>query len=217
MAKNASHIDSNGESIDEMMAKLCVNQPFLRKAYKRETLVRLHNDHVNICLLLDIFEKHLAELVQGGKPDLLLMRDIIEYMVNYPDIVHHPLEEMLFRRLKKADTESHGIISELESQHQRLGEYGKSLLAELERVTSGAIMEKEKILRNCCIYMELLYSHMNMEEERIFPRIERLFSISDWSEVGSTLETIQDPVFGEAVQDYYRRLYDRIQTEIRHG
>lgn len=214
MIRIANHKAGNYSFQEAVKKKLCANQPFLRKAYKKVTLANLHNDHVNACILLDILDKELANLESGGEPDYLLMRDIIKYMVNYPDTVHHPLEEILFARLEKVDVGSLDSINRLYEEHNDLTFLGDELDDELEKIVAGSIVKKDRLLQLCHKYRELLYSHMKTEEEKVFPRIERIFSITDWSEIKSSLETIEDPLFGEAVLDYYQRLYDRIQSEI---
>jgi hypothetical protein len=48
---------------------------------------RLGRDHRNLRLLLDIVEANMDGYAQGRTPDFDLLRLIVDYMLEYPDLV----------------------------------------------------------------------------------------------------------------------------------
>ena len=195
-----------------------------------EILNKLHIDHVNASKLLYLLEAQLMKLEAGDTPNFLLMQDIMRYMVDYSDNVHHPLEEIIFKRLEKIDQNSRQAIRQLYNEHTELVEMGDALTDRLANTVGDSIVQivtfthlgwivgdttvrVDTITNLVWKYLQLLRSHMHTEEEEIFPWIERLFSVSDWSEITTSLATIEDPLFGKAVQENYRRLCDSIKSE----
>ncbi len=60
----------------------------------------LRTDHRNMALLLDLLDLETERLAASGEPDYDLVRDIMLYMTEYPDVVHHPTEDFIYRHLK---------------------------------------------------------------------------------------------------------------------
>ncbi len=178
-----------------------------------EILNKLHIDHVNASKLLYLLEAQLMKLEAGDTPNFLLMQDIMRYMVDYSDNVHHPLEEIIFKRLEQIDQNSRQAIRQLYNEHTELVEMGDALTDRLANIVGDTTVRVDTITNLVWKYLQLLRSHMHTEEEEIFPWIERLFSVSDWSEITTSLATIEDPLFGKAVQENYRRLCDSIKSE----
>ena len=59
-------------------------------------LQQLHSDHINYSKLLTLLKNHISNMRNGLRPDFHEMHLIMIYMVNYPDVFHHPIEEVLF-------------------------------------------------------------------------------------------------------------------------
>ncbi len=56
---------------------------------------RLGRDHRNMRVVLELLEESLGAHAWGEPADLELLGLIADYMLDYPDRVHHPLEELL--------------------------------------------------------------------------------------------------------------------------
>jgi len=61
-----------------------------------DTLSRWHAEHANFSKLLDLLERQVASFHDGGSPDYELMLEIMYYMTHYPDVLHHPKEDLVF-------------------------------------------------------------------------------------------------------------------------
>ena len=61
----------------------------------KNILNKLHNDHINFSKLLAFLEKQHHLLEDCIRSDLSSTLDAIKYMKEYPDYVHHPLENIV--------------------------------------------------------------------------------------------------------------------------
>ena len=176
-----------------------------------DLLDALHQDHKNYVVLLDLLEAQAHKLEQGNTPDYLRMYDIANYMVNYPDSVHHPHEELIFATLKTIEPDCLAKVDELSKEHKQLAAAGLALKDAVYSVISGAIISKDDILDHASAYINLLRNHMNTEEGNIFPKIKELLTDTDWQSIDKKLQQTEDPLFGAIVQAQFAKLYDGIE------
>ena len=73
--------------------------------------------------------------------------------------------------------------------------------------------ERETLERQGRGYLELLRLHMNTEEGLAFRRAERFLGDEDWAVIEREIEHMDDPLFGDVVQEDYRNLFDFIMRE----
>ncbi len=58
-----------------------------------------HAEHMDFLRLLDLLEKQVSVFQRADRPDYELMLDIIRYLRDFPDDLHHPREDAAFARL----------------------------------------------------------------------------------------------------------------------
>ncbi len=63
----------------------------------------LSREHRNIERLLGVLERELELFERGERPDYEVVRAIISYFEVYPEVYHHPQEDLVFARLKTRD------------------------------------------------------------------------------------------------------------------
>lgn len=173
-------------------------------------LDKLHHDHINQSRLLNLLENEMQQMEEGGNPHYLDMYDIMNYMIHYPDVFHHPYEEVLFEKLGEVDTVAAKTIAKLCDEHSKLNELGTELERTLHIAISGNIVSKDTLMEELKEYVGVLREHMNIEERQIFPLIKEELTEDDWEHIQQSLEQVQDPVFGDVVSDEFTRLYDSI-------
>lgn len=176
----------------------------------KDVLDKLHQDHINAARLLDLYEKQLEVMKEGGNPDYLFMLDIMKYMNNYPDIVHHPLEEIIFEKLETRNNKISQTIGRIYKEHSEIDDMGDVLAEALSKIASGEITSLPDFRENSENYLQLMRSHMDLEESKIFPEIRNLLTESDWETIDLYLAEQKDPLFGEKVEEEYRELYKSI-------
>jgi hemerythrin-like domain-containing protein len=172
-------------------------------------------EHANFAALLDLLEGQLDLFHKGEKPDYELMLDIMFYMTHYPDLLHHPREDLAFARIQELEVNSRPIVDELTQQHARLREFGGALVRALEDVINGSITSREHVEVPGRAYVADFRSHMLKEEEAILPLAEKLLRGRDWTAIDAAIRHIDDPLFGRMGEERYVALRQQIARQAR--
>jgi len=170
----------------------------------------LHQDHRNLGKLLDLLENGLLALQSGSDPDYPLMVDIVEYVYSYPDVFHHPREDLLYQRAIERDPSVREEIEAVLMQHAELKKSTHSLLDSLNAVLDGALVDKVSLIGKIKDYIDLQRTHIVLEEAGIYPQVERLLTPDDIDWLDEQRPPSNDPLFGDQVEERFRQLYKRI-------
>jgi len=175
-------------------------------------IINLRKEHVNSNKLLDILDAQLDLLHKGEDPDYRVMTDILYYMTQYSDLIHHPREETIFALLAARDSSAVENVVELTKQHHTLGESGARFYEKLENIINGEseIMKLEEIEIPGRLYSSILRAHMDQEEQGLFVLAEKLLNDDDWKKIKTETQTKPDPIFGEAIEDRYHLVCDQL-------
>lgn len=177
------------------------------------TLSRWHAEHANFTKLLDLLEFQLARFHDGGAPDYELMLDIMYYMTHYPDILHHPKEDLVFARMKERDESVARTVGKLLHQHASLKACGEELVRELDGIVDGSIMSRERIETTARSYLDEFRSHMRIEEDEMLPLAAKLLQRKDWLEIDAAIRHFEDPLFGSRTEQRYAALARQIKRQ----
>ncbi|NIR29947.1 MAG: hypothetical protein GWN84_11660 [Gammaproteobacteria bacterium] len=180
-----------------------------------DVMRQLHQDHHNVTRLLALLEEQFATIQQAGRADFEVMMDIMDYMTHYPDMHHHPTEDLVFERLVRRDPGARPAVQDLLDEHKVLAEKGSSLHRALSQVVDGALVPREPLEEQGRDYIDVLRRHMNKEESQVFPLAKRRLNDEDWKAVDEAKGSMQDPLFGEILDEEYRTLYQLIITQGR--
>jgi hemerythrin-like domain-containing protein len=174
-----------------------------------EAIVTLNDEHRHLGMLLQTLDERLERLDKAGTGDYFLLRDIVRYMHEYPDIAHHPTEDLMFERLVRRNPKMRENVDRLLSDHERLATDTAELLELLRAATEKRTRDAvEKVQAAGARYCTSLSRHMEIEEGQMFPEAVRCLTHADWKSVQRNLEATEDPLFGETVQRDYRVLYE---------
>jgi hemerythrin-like domain-containing protein len=148
-------------------------------------LARLLVEHDHILKTLNLLEMQFMDLCRGGNPDYSLMRSILVYIQEYPEQVHHPLEDKVFSILLERVDEVE-IIQELIAEHAEL-ENETRKLGESARLLESGAGSREEIKKQLSSFLIRQRRHMYIEEETVHPLIESVLTEEDWSYVQSAV------------------------------
>ena len=181
---------------------------------KPQVIIELNRDHVHIAKLMDILEAQLHKIEDIEKPDYVLMLDIMHYMTHYPDMFHHPKEDLVFAKMLERDTAQREAIDHLEQEHKLIYDKGLALREMLESTSSEmAMIPRNTVAELGLGYVQLLRSHMSLEESQVFRAAAELLSDADSEEIEKRLESPGDPLFGATVAGVYEVLFKYIKDE----
>lgn len=181
------------------------------------TVIRsLLDDHHNVAGLLNLLHRHLdaVEDESAGSAEIELMRDIMTYMIRFPDHTHHPKEDLMFERMRarELDPETGQVIDKLLREHTALARKGEALRRTLLQVGDAGGDRHRTLLATGRDYVQFLRYHMRLEEETVFVEADALLDEADWSEIEDAFRTRTDPVFGSVVEREFRALFQHIRN-----
>jgi len=180
-----------------------------------DIIATLHHDHINVAEVARVARAELRLLEAGEAADYALLEDIMCYVTGYPDTHHHPTEDIVFERLKERAPDAAGEVDALLAEHEELIARGRRFLDSIRSVVGEAFVLREDLLRHGHDYLSLLERHMDTEEGRLFPRATKALTDEDWAYLTERIEQRPDPLFGPALDEDYRRLWQRIQAHRR--
>lgn len=165
-----------------------------------------HLEHVRFARLLDLFEAEVAEFHDQGQPDYEQMRDIVQYLHDYTDRVHHPREDVAFAALQRHEPELRPVIRRLLQEHRVISVTGSTLLQLLDDAAKDAMVSREKVEATAATFVAYYRNHLSTEERDILPRAKKCLDAADWQQVADVLPDGPDPLFDAQINERYRTL-----------
>lgn len=172
-------------------------------------IVTLSNEHRYMNLLVETLDEHLQNAKEPATGDYFLMQDIVRYMHDYSDKVHHPTEDLMFGKLVQRNPAREKDVTRLQREHGFLDKNTSDLMRLLEVAADRQTPEDAEAVRDAAsTYIHSLRQHMQFEEHELFPSATSCLASKDWHDIEARLEAVEDPLFGETVQREYRVLYE---------
>jgi hemerythrin-like domain-containing protein len=176
-----------------------------------EAIRILRQEHANMAMLLDILDRQLAAAKAGERLDYDMIRAILDYFISYPDLYHHPKEDLIFLRLRARDSDKAKPIAELLAEHEDLG----LLTRRFARATIDQILNPGEVTQQLFAslgreFVDVNRRHMAREDEYFFPRVLEVMSSEDWAAIDGQITDREDPLFGGVVELRFRHLHELI-------
>jgi hemerythrin-like domain-containing protein len=175
-----------------------------------QVLEQLRRDHGDMRRLLQIIEEQMVLYRSGGVLDFDLLQAVMEYTLHFPHLVHHPKEDLVFKRLLQRDPASAEEILDLLTDHARLGALTRRFAVALHNVARDVELPRDLFEGIARRYVDDTRRHMELEEQDFFPRALLRLGSEDWAEIDAAITSPEDPLFGNRLADEYRKLHQRI-------
>jgi hemerythrin-like domain-containing protein len=163
----------------------------------------LRQEHRNIEKLLCVLERELGVFARGDRPDYEVVHAVIGYFQVYPDAYHHPLEDLVFEKLKVRDAAAAEKIGDLAADHRRGADRLRQVAHAVESVLADRELLRETINDIIHDFVEHERRHMAMEERDFFPAAVKALRSQDWAEITSRSTDQKDPLFSEIVEERF--------------
>ncbi len=173
-------------------------------------LDELRRDHRNMAKILAILDAQLKLFRAGEPPDLDVMQRAMDYSLDYPDLCHHPKEDLIFERLARRDPSVQPLVDRLLQEHREIGQATRRFADAVRVVAQDFQVPRDRFIEIGEAYLALSRRHIQQEEAELFPRADRILDDSDWAEIDAAAARKPDPVFGGTVEDRYLALHARI-------
>ena len=171
---------------------------------------RLSREHRNIEMLLAVLEHELEIFDRGDRPDYEVIRAIISYFELYPEVYHHPQEDLVFAKLKLRDAAAAAKVGDLALEHQK----GAERLRRVAQAVDSVLADREILRQDVDIivrdFIERERRHIMMEDRDFFPAALKALEPQDWTEIASAMTAHEDPLFSEAAEETFDAVRARI-------
>ncbi len=171
-----------------------------------ETLVR---EHASIRSVLDVLESEIAYLAEyrgRRRADYRLVWSAIDYFTDFPDLVHHPKEDLVYERLLAADPEAAERVGDIPAAHAALAEDLRALAAEVQAVMHDPKRRRTELSALARNFVRHLRRHIDGEEAVFFPIAERTLDAKAWDDLRHRMVARFDPLIGGESNERYEAL-----------
>jgi hemerythrin-like domain-containing protein len=172
-----------------------------------------HTEHVYFNQLLKLLHRQVDVFHTGERPNYELMMDIVSYLRDYSDRVHHPREEVAFARLAKQCPDLQLVLARLSQEHRVIAQAGETLLKALQAVLGGAVIPRADVEVAAATYLVYYGNHIAKEEEDVLARAAKELTRDDWEAVRAAVNPMLDPLSGSEPEARFRELRRQIALE----
>jgi hemerythrin-like domain-containing protein len=179
----------------------------------RTLMKELREDHRNMAVVLDLLDDAVRLAASGGDPDFELVDEIMRYMTVYPDAVHHPKEDLVYKQLRDRRPDLADDLDDVPADHRDIAALGSALRDDVEAINAGAAVRRDKFIKDTSGYVNRLREHMGWEERDLFKRIDAMLDAEPHEIDVSEFEHIKDPVFELEIEAGFRRLLAGLKSD----
>ena len=153
--------------------------------------------------LLLVLQRELSVFARGDRPDYEVIHAIIAYFQVYPDTYHHPLENLVFEKLRERDSDAASKIGDLKADHRRGAGRLRRVAQAVEAVLADQELPRQTVNDIIGDFIVHERRHMAMEERDFFPAAIKALQSQDWAKIASRSTDQRDPLFSEAVEERF--------------
>ncbi|NLN05743.1 MAG: hemerythrin [Clostridiaceae bacterium] len=174
----------------------------------------LRKEHDAILFGLTILE-HMAELVRAESGyDVDDLKGMIDFFRYFADKCHHGKEEdILFPAMEDAGIPKvNGPIGVMLNEH----EVGRKLIKGMDMAITGDEVDKEEFANAADLYVELLRSHINKENNVLFPMGDRRIPVSRQKELQQEFDKFERDIMGDAKLEEVHSFIEDMEVKYLH-
>lgn len=173
-------------------------------------MTRLNQDHIRLASLLDLLAALLDRFHACEEPDYELISEMLEYLESYSDTIHHPTEDLIYRRAMDKGLQNRDVFEVLMRQHGVLNQLNKRFRRSLEGIVNEEVLRRDEVETQGRELVNTLREHQALEDAEAFPiALERLDE-ADWDAVDALAPRADDPVFGTPDPHRFRALFQHL-------
>jgi len=167
---------------------------------------RLSQEHRNIEKLLVILERELEVFDRGDRPDYEVIRAVISYFEVYPELYHHPQEDLVFAKLSTRDAAAAAKVGDLAREHQKGAERLRRVAHAVDNVLADREILRQDVDAIIRDFIEHERRHMMLEDRDFFPAALKALKPQDWTEIASAVTSRKDPLFSDVAEERFEAL-----------
>lgn len=169
-------------------------------------LEALGQEHRQMEKLLDLLGRQIVLIADRREADTELLFEIADFFRSYPDLYHHPKEDLIVRQLAARAPSAAEDLTILEMEHEE----GSRLLICFCRALVNFSMEPEAgrqpFLDASRVFLDNERRHIAWEEERFLPTAEILLNNEDWATIDKKIALLAVPDFERDARARFSRV-----------
>ncbi len=192
-----------------------INNKKLWRLRKMDAIEVMVEEHKNIKRALKAIRKLCIKVLNGEEVNYEVFYKVIDFVRNYADKHHHSKEEkILFKKMaaELGETIEKGPIMGMLAEHDLGRLYMSNLEAALERVKNGDEDSRVDIIANSISYTDLLYRHIDKEDNAIYKFGQRQLSKEAMEEVEKKCREVEETAINNGIQEKYLKLIDELES-----
>lgn len=178
-----------------------------------DVMSMLRHDHGNFAVLLNIVERQVNVFIAGGAADYRILRDSLDYFLDYPGLRHHPLEDLVYDRLIQRRPDMAEAVDDLVAGHKVLADKARDFSEAIDRVLAEEEVPRDWLAARAKAFVDGYRIHLEAEERRFFPAAEAALDEDDWRQINGAAADAVDPLFGATVMDRFQALHRGIRAQ----
>lgn len=209
--RGSSDLDSTHRQLWSPFASLTGTRTAPGAPVEGNVIERLHTDHGRLARVLEVMERLGRGLEDIVPSDYETLISALDYVAEYPDAIHHPLEDRVFGRLLEldlSDTERDDVRTNA-ARHAELADATRTLQRDLDARLERSGITADEFRADIDRYVSMQREHMAFEESRVFPLAERRFTEADWQKLDREDALARDPLYDQQASSY-RLLYRHV-------
>ena len=172
---------------------------------------QLHHDHKQLVRILYHLERELKAfnglLKEAANMETIL--DILDYIQVYPEIWHHPTEDVIYEMLLQKDIPSPELLADALEEHAILELLTENLQANINAAVTDQDFSPARFIKSTTVFINRQLQHMEREQKNLFPLAEKYLDKSDWDVIKQRLKS-QQQLRQESRLQQYESLYQDI-------
>ena len=172
---------------------------------------QLQADHRQLVRILYHLEREVKAYggFVGGKGKLEKILDILDYIQVYPEIWHHPSEDIIYDVLTKKDAAAAAAVADILAEHEVLELLTENLLDYINQLATADSDNihgiRMRFIKSTYDFVNRQLHHMEREQQQLFPLIDDCLGHDDWLEIKQRLKSLQPLLEVPLVQAYQSR------------
>lgn len=181
------------------------------------TMNELRADHRNMVMLLNLLDAEALRLADSEEPDYELIYDVMTYLAEYPDAVHHPKEDLIYRYIKSKRPDIDDSLRHIEADHEALSQASNEIRRDIDAINAEGLIDRQTLAAALRQYSTDLRKHMYWEESNLFELADSMQDDEEWAAVLRDYDMARDPLFSSRVERRFQKLFNNIQQHIVWG
>ena len=169
-------------------------------------LNQLRQDHANMARLLHVLSLKHRTLDEGERPNFQLVREVVDFILDYMSGFTVPLERICGERLMTRVPEVDDLITRLTTDYEALHRRLMRLSEDLDMILMDAVVPMDRFADDLQAYLEAHRAYLRSEREELFPLIREHFDEKDLEELARALPEGAERELAR-LQDAYPELY----------